>query len=127
MSSQSGPSENKYYRRSSGRDISNGSRLKSTDENGSSRGIIYPEDVELQSDDRSDKEIRVTIERREAPSAGLPKYGTTMDRLKLGLRPTVRTEVKVGSPAPTTAWPSAGDRGIAVKRDFIMTTGQPLS
>jgi hypothetical protein len=127
MRSQSGQSDNKYYPRTSGRDISNGSRLKSTD-NGSSRGIIYPEDLELQSDDRSDKEIRVTIDRQNsASSAGLPRQGTTMDRLKLGLRPTVRTEVKVGSPSPSTAWPSAGDRGIAVKRDFIMTTGQPSS
>ncbi|KAK4129174.1 hypothetical protein N657DRAFT_652645 [Parathielavia appendiculata] len=101
MRSQSDRNDNKYYRRSSGRDISNASRLKSTDENASSRGIIYPEDVELQSDDRSDKEIRVTVDRLQQPSAaaGAQQYGPSMDRLRLGLKTTVRTEVKVGSPA----------------------------
>ena len=121
MRSQNGKSDNKYYKRSSGRDISHASRLKSTDEAGSSRGIIYPEDVELQSDDRSDKEIRVPVGRSELPSEGIPKYGR-MDKIKLGLKPSVRTEIKVGSPAQPS-WPSA-DRGIEVKRDFTMTSGQ---
>ncbi len=126
MRSQGGgqSDNNKYYKRSSGRDISNASRLKSTDENGSSRGIIYPEDLELQSDDRSDKHIRVTVGQQEGgvSSESTPRNGR-MDKLKLGLKPTVRTEIKVGSPGPQIPWQSA-DRGIEVKRDFTMTTGQ---
>ncbi|KAK4098619.1 hypothetical protein N658DRAFT_431713 [Parathielavia hyrcaniae] len=140
MRSQSDRNENKYYRRASGRDASHGggSRLKSTDENASSRGIIYPEDVELQSDDRSDKEIRVTVDRLQQhppppPPAGSAavsdhRNGTALSRLQLGLKTTVRTEVKVGSPALETSFPS-GDRpgpgGIAVKRDFMLTSGRP--
>jgi hypothetical protein len=127
MRSQGGPSDNKYYKRSSsGRDISNGSRLKSTDENGSSRGIIYPEDLELQSDDRSDKGIRVAVDRQDgtpsAPGSSAQRNGR-MDKVRLGLRGTVRTEIKVGSPGPQASWPLA-DRGIEVKRDFVMTSGQ---
>ena len=115
---------NKYYRRSSGRDISNASRLKSTDENGSSRGIIYPEDLELQSDDRSDKQIRVAMGRQEGGVGGASTARNgRMDKLKLGLKPTVRTEVKVGSPGPQAPWQSA-DRGIEIKRDFTLTSGR---
>ncbi len=126
MRSQGGPSDNKYYKHSaSGRDVSNASRLKSTDENGSSRGIIYPEDLELQSDDGSDKGIRVAVDRHGGALAGssAPRNGR-MDRLRLGLKPTVHTEIKVGSPGPKpSSWQSV-DRGIEVKRDFTMTTGQ---
>lgn len=83
---------------------------------------MYPEDVELQSEDGSDKGIRVTIDRTERRNEGVHEYGRTMDRLKLGLRPTVRTEIKVGTPNQA-AW-MADERGIAVKRDFVMTTGK---
>ena len=124
MRSQGGQSDNnKYYKRSSGRDISNASRLKSTD-NGSSRGIIYPEDLELQSDDRSDKQIRVSVGRQEGgvSDESTPR-NARMDKLRLGLKPTVRTEIKVGSPGPQIPWQSA-DRGIEVKRDFTMTTAR---
>ncbi|KAK4152519.1 hypothetical protein C8A00DRAFT_16162 [Chaetomidium leptoderma] len=123
MRSHSEQSDNKYYKRSSGRDVSDGSRLKSTDETGSSRGIIYPEDVELQSDDRSDTGIRVPVNRLDPPIASLQMQGGALDRLKLGLKPTVRTEIKVGSPGPGSSWPLA-DRGIEVTRDFVMTTGR---
>jgi hypothetical protein len=123
MRSQSGKSSNnKYYQRSSsGRDVSHGSRVKSTDENGSSRGIIYPEDLELQSDDRSDKEIRVGVDRLEAPVPGHYKYGRRMDKLKLGLKTSVRTEIKVG-PHASQQSQTASERGIEVQRDFTMTT-----
>ncbi len=125
MRSQGGQSDNnKYYKRSSGRDISNASRLKSTDENGSSRGIIYPEDLELQSDDRSDKQIRVTMGRQEGGMSGASTARNgRMDKLKLGLKPTVRTELNVGSPGPQAPWKSA-DQGIEVKRDFTLTSGR---
>ncbi|KAK3905781.1 hypothetical protein C8A05DRAFT_12456 [Staphylotrichum tortipilum] len=117
-------SDNKYYnmKRSSGRDISNASRLKSTDENASSRGIIYPEDLEMQSDDRSDKEIRGAA---GPPAERLQAPGPVMSKGGLGLKPTVRTEIAVGSPAAAgSGWPMAGDRGIEIKRDFVMTSGK---
>lgn len=104
-------------------------RMQSADENGSSHGIIYPEDLELQSDDRSDKEIRVGVTSNpigegNGNGSGDNSYkygGRKMDKLRLGLKPTVRTEIKVGSPAPQ-AWGAGGgvDRGIEVKRDFMM-------
>ncbi|KAJ4297315.1 hypothetical protein N0V88_004233 [Collariella sp. IMI 366227] len=123
--SEESNNNNKYYaypRTASSRDLTNASRpLNSTDENASSRGIVYPEDVELQSE-RSDKGICVTIDRTERQNEGVQEYGRTMDRLKLGLRPTVRTEIKAGTPNQA-AW-MADERGIAVKRDFVMTTGK---
>jgi hypothetical protein len=125
MRSETGPSNNKYYRRSSGRDVSDASRVKSTDETGSSRGIMYPEDLELQTDDRSDKDIRVTVNRLQQPHAShQQRHGRAMEKFRLGLKPTVQTEVKVGSPGlgPSSRWP-AGD-GIEVKTDFTMTTGR---
>ncbi|KAK0728920.1 hypothetical protein B0T21DRAFT_292621 [Apiosordaria backusii] len=118
-------SSNSYgsYQKSSGRDGTAPSKSKrSRNETGSTRSIIYPEDVELQSDDRSDKEVRV--ERVE----GHEQYGRSMNRLKLGLKPTVRTEIKVGSPAPTVTrpvptsqWREQGLRGIEVKHDLVVT------
>ncbi|KAK4041454.1 hypothetical protein C8A01DRAFT_14814 [Parachaetomium inaequale] len=133
MSSRGGLSDDNkyYYRPSSGRDIiSDGSRLnKSTTEHGGSscRGVVYPEDLELQSDDRSDKEMRVaTVERLplERPGQSHPRYGyrRPMDKVGLGLRPpTVQTEVRVESSPLGTAWPA----GIEFKRDVeIMASGQ---
>jgi len=84
---------------------------------------MYPEDLELQSDDRSDKEIRVAVHRQDTPrSGGHQKYGRAVDKFRLGLKPTVRTEVKVGTPGAAPAWPA--ERGIAVKTDFTLTTGK---
>ena len=126
MRSESGPSNNKYYRRSSGRDVSDASRIKSTDETGSSRGIMYPEDLELQTDDRSDKDVRVAVNRLQQQSyaSNQQKRARAMEKFRLGLKPTVQTEVGVGSPGlgPSPRWP-AGD-GIEVKTDFTMTTGR---
>lgn len=129
MRSQGGKSsDNKYYnmKRSSGRELSNGSRLKSTDENASSRGIIYPEDLELQSDDRSDKDIRGAG--APTPAGGLSAPGAVFKkdtRAGLGLQPTVRTEIAVGTPgAGGSSWPPPSERGIEIKRDFVMTSGK---
>ncbi|KAH6619312.1 hypothetical protein B0J18DRAFT_445595 [Chaetomium sp. MPI-SDFR-AT-0129] len=90
-------------------------KKRSTDEEeaASSRGIIYPEDVELQSDDRSDKGIRsnavedgyhnpyshggYSIQQNVAPNESHSTYARTMDKLKLGLKSTVQTEIRVGS------------------------------
>lgn len=123
--SKGGSNNKKYYQRSSsGRDISHGNRSnKSADESASARGIIYPEDVELQSDDRSDKDIRVGVNRLEPQIPGRPKYGKAMDKLGLGLKPSVRTEIKVGSHASQQSWPGS-DRGIEVKRDFNVMTSR---
>jgi hypothetical protein len=134
MSSRGGPSDNKYYYRpSDGRDIiSDGSRLhKSSAEHGGARTVVYPEDLELQSDDRSDKEMRVaTVERvppLERPGASHPRYGygRPVDKVGLGLRPpTVHTEVRVESAPLGTVWPA----GIEVKRDVeIMSSAERLA
>ncbi|KAL2021637.1 hypothetical protein VTK56DRAFT_6990 [Thermocarpiscus australiensis] len=122
MGLQSGQSSAKFYQPSAVRDVSNRSRLKTADENGSSRGIMYPEDLELQSDDHSDREIRPEQREPRRPDNVIHhKYASAVDKLKLGLKPTVRTEIKVGSPAfqVQPAW-SAADRGIEVKRDFTI-------
>lgn len=124
QSGQSSDNKNKYYQHpSSGRDISGSDRLKSTDENASSRGIIYPEDIELQSDDRSDKEIRVQVGGLEQPRQ---QQERVRDKMSLGLRSTVRTEIKVGSPAPglpPSSWPG-GEGGIEVKRGFTVASNR---
>ncbi|KAL2199409.1 hypothetical protein P885DRAFT_67438 [Corynascus similis CBS 632.67] len=152
LRSQSGRStgDDKYYyhrslSRGGGSKVGAGGRLhnkNSTDENGSSRGIIYPEDLELQSDDRSDKAIGVTTTTVENASVRPPpqatvrrpsashapahtKYARAVDKLRLGLRPTVHTEVRVGSSGSGSgpgAWPPVMDRGIEVKRDFSILT-----
>ncbi|KAK0667334.1 hypothetical protein QBC41DRAFT_374776 [Cercophora samala] len=108
------------YHKSSGRDGAAPSKNKrSRNETASTRSIIYPEDVELQSDDRSDKEVRVDRLENHA------QYGSAMNKLKLGLKPSVTTEIKVGTPGPTSTgpmpssqWPS---RGIEVKHDLVVT------
>ncbi|KAK3987788.1 hypothetical protein QBC44DRAFT_351653 [Cladorrhinum sp. PSN332] len=87
-------------------------------QSGSARSIMYPEDLELQSDDRSDKEVHVQAPRVEAHD----KYGKTIDKIRLGLKPTVTTEIQVGSPISPSAGPR--DRGIEVKRDFVMTKSE---
>ncbi|KXX80580.1 hypothetical protein MMYC01_202240 [Madurella mycetomatis] len=101
---QSDSNNRKYYQRSSGRDgASHPSRLRSSNENGSSRDIkiMYPEDLELQSEDRFDKEIRVNVE----PLVDAP----------LQLR-TSQQRIRVGSPGLQTM-------GIEVKRDVVMAMG----
>lgn len=156
MGSQSGPSSAKYYyRRSSGHELSNTNqhhhhdnnnaasrRRSAAAEDGSSKGIMYPEDVELQSSvDLSDKEDHDAAATSVRPTPPLPsspppadptgleppppshqRYGRPVDKFRLGLKSTVRTEIKVGSPGPHSqqSW-SGRQRGIEVKRDFIMT------
>ncbi|KAK4193246.1 hypothetical protein QBC35DRAFT_100231 [Podospora australis] len=131
MQSHPSNSSENYYKKSTGRDGTGPrSRNKNNDNTtGSMRSIIYPEDVELQSDDRSDKEVQLNkIERVEAHE----RYGQTLDKLRLGLKPTVTTEIKVGTPArPQPSWghsyteggESSGGfgGGIKVKKDLIVT------
>lgn len=107
------------YQKSSGRDGTAPSKSKrSRNETGSTRSIIYPEDVELQSDDRSDKEVRVDRVEDHA------QYGDAVSKLKLGLKPSVTTEIKVGTPGSTSSRPvpsSQWGRGIEVKHDLVVT------
>ncbi|GAB1310585.1 Rhodopsin domain-containing protein [Madurella fahalii] len=123
MRSQSGKSSGKYYQKSSGRDGSTGSDAKVGDNN-SSRGIVYPEDLELQSDDRSDKEVSVARIEEARANASHQKPSRTMEKLTLGLNPTVKTEIKVGSPGAQPSW-TAIDRRIEVKTDLVMTKELP--
>ncbi|KAL2271334.1 hypothetical protein VTJ83DRAFT_705 [Remersonia thermophila] len=138
MGSHSGGSATgprKYYygsSRSGNHDGSLGaSRHKGTrnDETASARGIIYPEDVELHSDNGSDKDrdFRGDI-RAAAPSPSSLERATrppTLDRARFGLGPksTVHTEVGVATPGPESAWRAAEGR-IQVKTDFIITRGK---
>ncbi|KAK3393540.1 hypothetical protein B0H63DRAFT_505413 [Podospora didyma] len=92
----------KYVQQSSGRDGTGKSA-----ETSSSRGIVYPEDVELQAAD--------------SDNADPPSPRTHADSLKLGLRSMVRTEIKVGSPVAQRFYTRQADGGIEVKRDVIMT------
>ncbi|KAK4167243.1 hypothetical protein QBC43DRAFT_204141 [Cladorrhinum sp. PSN259] len=117
----------KYYHSSSKRNGGTGPHRSNrsgtnASQSGSTRSIIYPEDVELQSDDRSDKEVRVAVAppRRD----GHDKYGKTLDKIRLGLKPSVTTEIQVGSPISPSAGSRDKTKGIEVKRDFVMTKSQ---
>jgi hypothetical protein len=70
---------------------------KST-ETSSSRGIVYPEDVELQAaDSDDDKHMGHTrTNSDEVRGAYVPD--------KLCLKPAVRTEIAVGSPHSDSSW-----------------------
>ncbi|KAL1843478.1 hypothetical protein VTJ49DRAFT_1349 [Mycothermus thermophilus] len=129
--SNTGPRKYYYGSSSGGRDAShNTSRHHKSnhDDTASARGIIYPEDVELQSDNGSDKDKDVRIEARAAaPSPSSLERATrppTLDRARFGLGPksTVHTEVGVATPGPESAWRAADGR-IQVKTDFIITRG----
>ncbi|KAL2157989.1 hypothetical protein VTH06DRAFT_4798 [Thermothelomyces fergusii] len=105
----------------------------------------------LQSDDRSDKTIEVattTAGWRSGTGAGAvrggdgngddgleppgaahvsvyARYAHTLDELRLGLRPTVQTEVWVEPSGSGTRWPPVAGRRIEAKRDIsILTSGR---
>ncbi|KAK0656877.1 hypothetical protein B0T16DRAFT_315824 [Cercophora newfieldiana] len=90
-------------------------RMKSV-ETSSSRGIVYPEDIELQGDSDSDKGIQRENTRMSVGYQQGRAYGPN----KLGLQPEVRTEIATGVPRSSIM---RGDRGIEVKRDFQVTKG----
>jgi len=93
-----------YKKQSYGRDGTSGTGNLKSVETSSSRGIVYPEDIELQGD--SDENL---------PIQGVPGA-------KLGLRPVVRTEIGVGAArASRMEWSRPVDRGIEVKTDFVIT------
>jgi hypothetical protein len=130
-----------YYGSSGGRDVSvNTSRIRGGtgnnsrvvgDETASARGIIYPEDVELQSDTGSDKDKDVRVHTRptdrsspsELERGNADYHRFDRPRFGLGVKPSVRTEVGVGSPNNVTPW-QASEGKIQVKTDFIVTTGR---
>lgn len=127
MQSQDSHGSGKYYQHeSSGRRGGTGPHKSNrsgtnASQTGSTRSIIYPEDLELQSDDRSDKEVSAPVVLPPRATAH-DKYGKTIDRVKLGLKPTVTTQIQVGSPVTSSSGERPRDNGaIEVKRDFIMT------
>lgn len=73
-------------------------------ETSSSRGIVYPEDIELQGDSDEDRERAATR-----------MHGGE----KLGFKPAVHTEI-VGAPEPSLSWSRSVNKGIEVKRDFVI-------
>jgi hypothetical protein len=84
-------------------------------ETSSERGIVYPEDIELQGDSDSDKGVR-TDHRLSGYQQGRNHYISQ----KLGLQPEVRTEIATGIPPSPSM---RAERGIEVKRDFVITKG----
>lgn len=108
-----------YKQYASGRDGTNGTNTSGTgrvkdNETSSSRGIVYPEDIELQGDSDSDKGVRPNR------TSGHQLVGTPYGTGKLGLKPEVRTEIASGLPRSSMA---RGNRGIEVKRDVHVTEG----
>ncbi|KAK5655401.1 hypothetical protein OQA88_5671 [Cercophora sp. LCS_1] len=101
-----------YKKQSYGRDGVSGNsssgRMKSV-ETSSSRGIVYPEDIELQGDSDED---------RDRASAAQRGHGGE----KLGFKPVVRTEIAVGAPERGMSWSRSVNKGIEVKRDFVVQT-----
>jgi hypothetical protein len=115
-----------YKQHASGRDGVSGTghsgtrRMKSV-ETSSSRGIVYPEDIELQGDSDSDKGVRTENSRISRILAEGNLHGRTQSVPdKLGFQPAVRTEIATGTPLPASM---RADRGIEVKRDFYITKG----
>jgi hypothetical protein len=109
-----------YYHKSSDRGKSsatgNGGNVP---DNGSTRAIIYPEDLELQTVDRLEKGSWATPAELDQVEPSHQKHIKTVNKSGLGLKPTVTTEIRVGPPASDSA--SSNGSGIRVKRDFIMT------
>ncbi|KAK0624600.1 hypothetical protein B0T17DRAFT_245961 [Bombardia bombarda] len=123
--SGNGSSGRGYHQKSSGRDgTSERSRAKTTDSmSGSSRAIIYPEDLELQATDSEERPNQDRLVGLKDTLGSGSQYNGARD--KLGLRPTVRTEVSLGSPHLGPDWssqlPTEGHMKISVKHDFTMT------
>ncbi|KAK1757853.1 hypothetical protein QBC47DRAFT_341077 [Echria macrotheca] len=119
MMGSSAPSKDNYQKQSYGRDGSSGKGNLRSVETSSSRGIVYPEDIELHGGDSDeDRTNHDGSPRSERP--GTSSYTPE----NLGLRPAVRTEIGVGSAHSMTSWGRSADRGIEVKRDFVVTNSK---
>jgi hypothetical protein len=107
------------------------------DADASTRGILMGlDDLELQAasnerlDDRSGNGMRATVNHVENHGAGYHGQwpweragGSGLSGLsRLGLEPSVQTEIGAGVSRPNEAWPLA-DKGIKVKRDIILSPG----
>jgi len=100
-----------YNKQSSGRDGTG--NLKSV-ETSSSRGIVYPEDIELQGNDSDeDRAIRANNYRLSRGIDGFQSGKAPFMPDAMELKPAVRTEIAAGSPRHYTR-----EGGIEVKRDF---------
>ncbi|KAK1833848.1 hypothetical protein QBC39DRAFT_345368 [Podospora conica] len=109
----------KYKLQSSGRDGASGNdrELKNI-ETGSSRGIVYPEDIELRGHDSDEIDGGGLVRDRVVPNGGsrVP-YAPN----GLGVN-SVRTEIGAGRTSPRNPyWHRSPERGIEVKRDFVVT------
>lgn len=117
----------KYYKQhASGRDgVSgnsgtghSGTGRNKSEETSSSRGIVYPEDIELQGDTDSEKGLRSPTTPTDQYSVSQGIVAPTPNRF--GLQPAVHTSIATGTPPPASM---RTDRGIEVKRDFVITKG----
>jgi hypothetical protein len=89
-------------------------------ETSSERGIVYPEDIELQGDSDSDKGVRTDPRVSRHMTDEYQQGRTHYISQKLGLQPEVKTEIATGIPPSPSM---RADRGIEVKRDFVVTKG----
>ncbi|KAK0632610.1 hypothetical protein B0T14DRAFT_418870 [Immersiella caudata] len=109
-----------YKQHASGRDgtpgtgYSGAGRMKSV-ETSSERGIVYPEDIELHGGSDSGKGVR-TDHRLSGHQQGRNHYIPQ----NLGFQPEMKTEIASGIPPSPSM---RADRGIEVKRDFVITNG----
>jgi hypothetical protein len=114
-----------YKQHASGRDGTSGTghsgigHMKSA-ETSSERGIVYPEDIELQGDSDSDKGVRTDPRVSRHMTDEYQQGRTHYISQKLGLQPEVKTEIATGIPPSPSM---RADRGIEVKRDFVVTKG----
>lgn len=109
----------KYKLQSSGRDGASGNaRDLDNVETGSSRGIVYPEDIELRGND-SDEIDEEALGRHGVALKG----GSRVPYVPNGLGvSSVRTEIGAGSKSHRNPyWNRSPERGIEVKRDLVIT------
>jgi len=109
----------KYKLQSSGRDGTSGNdRDLKNIETGSSRGIVYPEDIELRGHDSDEIDQDALVRDRV-----MPKGSSTVPYVPDGLGvSSVRTEIGAGRKSPRNLhWNRFPERGIEVKRDLVIT------
>ena len=106
----------KYKFHSSGRDgISGheGSGNFKKVETGSSRGIVYPEDIELQGNDSDDMVSEMAARKGGVRMPYVPNDMSVN---------SVRTEIGAGRESQRNLfWNQSPERGIEVKRDLVIT------
>ncbi|KAK0751657.1 hypothetical protein B0T18DRAFT_403057 [Schizothecium vesticola] len=109
----------KYKLQSSGRDGASGNdRDLKNIETGSSRGIVYPEDIELRGHESDEIDEEALVRDRVVPK-GSSRVPYVPDGLGVS---SVRTEIGAGRKSPQDPqWNRSPERGIEVKRDLVIT------